>query len=135
MKKEAGLWIDHRKAVIVIVKGKTDETKEVRSSIENEVRYSDGSHVGSEDVKQQTTAEDKRDRQYMNHLNRYYDDVIAHIHDAATVQIFGPGEAKGELEKRLAKRKFAGSVDVIETVDKLTDKQIEEKVRLRFRGR
>jgi hypothetical protein len=134
MKKEAGLWIDHRKAVIVIVNGKIDETKEVRSSIEKEVRYSDGSHAGSDSVKQQTTAEDKRDRQYMNHLNQYYDDVIAYIHDAVTVQIFGPGEAKGELGKRLAKKSFAGSVDVIETVDKMTDKQIEEKVRLRFRG-
>jgi hypothetical protein len=135
MGKKAGLWIDHRKAVIVIVKGKVDETKEVRSSIENEVNYSDGSHVGSEDVKQQSTAEDQRDRQYMNHLNQYYDDVIEYIHDAVTIQIFGPGEAKGELEKRLAKKGFAGNVDVIETVDKMTDPQIEEKVKLRFRGK
>jgi len=31
MKKEAGLWIDHRKAVIVIVTDKGEETKEIDS--------------------------------------------------------------------------------------------------------
>ena len=45
--------------------------------------------------------EDVRDRQFGNHLNSYYDEVIAAIRGADSIQIFGPGEAKGELEKRL----------------------------------
>lgn len=73
MKQDYGSII---KAVIVIVNGRADETKEVRSGIEKEVRYSDGSHAGSDGVKQQTTAEDKHDRQFMHHLNQYYDDLL-----------------------------------------------------------
>jgi hypothetical protein len=133
MKKGVGLWIDHRKAVIVIVTDKGDETKEIASNIEKHVRFSGGPHSGSADGRLQATAEDQRDRQYENHLNRYYDEVVAFIHDAETIQIFGPGEAKGQLEKRLRKKNFAGHVDVVETVDKMTDHQIAAKVRLRFK--
>jgi hypothetical protein len=135
MKKQVGLWIDHRKAVIVIVTDKGEETKEITSNIEKHVRFSGGSHFTRADGRQQVTAEDQRDRQYTNHLNRYYDEVATYIHDAETIQIFGPGEAKGELEKRLKRKKFAGHVDVIETVDKMTDRQIAAKVRLRFKDK
>ena len=135
MKKEAGLWIDHRKAVIVIVTDKEEETKEITSNIEKHVRFSGGSHSVSADGRLQATAEDQRDRQYANHLNRYYDEVVNYIHDVEHIQIFGPGEAKGELEKRLGRKNFAGHVDVIETVDKMTDRQIAAKVRLRFKDK
>ncbi len=134
MKKEAGLWIDHRKAVIVIVTDKGAETKEITSNIEKHVRFSGGSHSGTTDGRQQVTAEDQRDRQYANHLNKYYDEIVAFIHDTETIQIFGPGEAKGELKKRLETKKYAGNVDIIETVDKMTDRQIAAKVRLRFQN-
>jgi hypothetical protein len=134
MKKEIGLWIDHRKAVIVIVTDKGEETKEITSNIEKHVRFSGSSHSETTDGRQQVTAEDQRDRQYANHLNRYYDEVVASIHDAETIQIFGPGEAKGELKKRLEIKYFTGNVNVVETADKMTDRQIAAKVRLRFQG-
>jgi hypothetical protein len=70
MKKEAGLWIDHRKAVIVIITDKGEEKNEIASNIEKHVRFSGGSHSASTDGRLQSTAEDQRERQYMNHLNR-----------------------------------------------------------------
>lgn len=39
MKKEIGLWIDHRKAVIVIVK---DGEEKIKSNMEKHVRSSSG---------------------------------------------------------------------------------------------
>ena len=123
MKKRAGLWIDHRKAVIVIVTDDGEETKEITSNMEKHVRFmgGTGSEVGS--------AEDMRDRGFGNHLNSYYDRVIAVLHDADSIQIFGPGEAKGELRKRLEHQGVKGHVLAIETVDKMTDRQIAAKVR------
>jgi hypothetical protein len=50
------------------------------------------------------SADDQRDSKFMAHLNRYYDEVIAHIRDAESILLSGPGEAKGELEKRLASK-------------------------------
>jgi len=122
MKREVGLWLDHRKAVIVIVTDEEEETKIIESNMEKHVRYSSGSSEPGQ-------GEDVRDRQFQNHLNRYYDEVIACIGEADSVQIFGPGEAKGELEKRLEKAELKGSIVSIETVDKVTDRQISAKVR------
>ena len=125
MKSEIGLWIDHRKAVIVIVTDEGEETKQITSNMEKHVRFSSGS---SEDG----SAEDVRDRQFGNRLNNYYDNVIACLRDAESIQIFGPGEAKGELEKRLESEGLKGRIVGIETVDKMTDRQIAAKVRQRF---
>ncbi len=125
MKSEIGLWIDHRQAVIVVVTDAGEETKRIISNMEQHVRFSSGS---SEDGSQ----EDVRDRQFGNRLNSYYDEVIAVIRDADSIQIFGPGEAKGELEKRLEHEGLKGRIVDIETVDKMTDRQIAAKVRQRF---
>jgi hypothetical protein len=78
-------------------------------------------------------ADDSRERKFTGHLNIYYDAVIACIRDAESILIFGPGEAKGELQKRIKKTNLGGRIVDIETVDKMTDRQIESKVRQYFR--
>jgi hypothetical protein len=125
MKRDVGLWIDHRKAVIVTVVGEEEETKLIESGMEKHVRFASGS---AEDG----SAEDMRDRQFANHLGRYYDRVIECIGDAQSILILGPGEAKGELEKRLQGKELGGRVVGVETADKMTDRQIAARVRQRF---
>lgn len=123
MSKQAGLWIDHRKAVIVLITDQGVEVKTITSDMEKHVRFTGGN--GSEDG----SSEDVRDRQFGNHLNAYYDQVISIIRDADFIQIFGPGEAKGELEKRLEHKGLKANVLAVETADKMTDRQIAVKVR------
>ena len=127
MKNAAGLWIDHSKAVIVIVSDKGEETKQIESGMEKHVRFSGGSRS------EQGGGEDQQDRQFTGHLNTYYDAVIAQLRDSESILLFGPGEAKGELEKRLANKGLGGRIVGIETVDKMTDRQIAAKVREHFR--
>jgi hypothetical protein len=127
MKKGIGLWIDHRKAVVVMVSNAGEEIKKITSHMEKHVRFSSGA---SEDG----SSEDVRDRQFDNHLNSYYDEVIALIRDADSIQIFGPGEAKGELEKRLEHEGLKEHILAVETVDKMTDRQIAAKVRDHFQA-
>jgi hypothetical protein len=126
MKKQAGLWIDHRKAVVVLITDEGEEVKKIISGMEKHVRFTDG--TGSEDG----SSEDVRDRQFGNHLNSYYDKVAAVVRDADSIQIFGPGEAKGELKKRLEHEGLKEHILAIETVDKMTDHQIAAKVRKQF---
>jgi hypothetical protein len=123
MKKQAGLWIDHRKAVIVIVTEKGEEIKEISSNMEKHIRFTGGT------ASQDGSTEDVRDRQFDNHLNSFYEAVIAVIRGADSIQIFGPGEAKGELAKRLEHAGMKGYSLSVETVDKMTDHQIAAKVR------
>jgi stalled ribosome rescue protein Dom34 len=124
MKKQLGLWIDHREAVIVTVAPAGEEIKRIDSDMEKHARFSGHSPEGS--------PEDQRDRRFANHLQQYYDEVVAAIRDADSILIMGPGEAKGELEKRLEQERLSGRIVGIETVDKLTEPQIVAKVRQHF---
>jgi len=124
MKRKVGIWIDHRKTVIVNVSDKREETSLIRSDMEKHVRYS-----GSP---QEDSAEDQRDKRFTGHLNKYYDDIISCIRDAESILILGPGEAKIELNKRLESEALSGRIVGIETVDKMTDRQIVAKVRQYF---
>jgi len=124
MKREVGIWIDHRKTVIVSVTDKGEETSLIKSDMEKHVRYSGAA--------QEDSAEDQRDARFTGHLNKYYDQVISRIRDAESILILGPGEAKVELEKRLEGEGLSGRVVGIETVDKMTNRQIAAKVRKRF---
>ncbi len=132
MKKAAGLWIDHRKAVIVIVTDGKDEIKLIISKIEKQPGRSGGIRSTTPFESLQVPADDSRERKFTGQLNIYYDAVIACIRDAESILIFGPGEAKGELKEHLEKHKLGGRIVGMETVDKMTDRQIVAKVRQRF---
>jgi hypothetical protein len=132
MKAKVGLWIDHRKAIVVVVTDKGEETGLVISAIEKQARRSTGSRHTGHYEPQQVPADDSRQRAFTGHLNIYYDAVIASIRDAEFILIFGPGEAKGELKKRLERIHLGGRIVRVETVDKMTDRQIATKVRRHF---
>ena len=132
MKKAAGLWIDHRKAVIVVVADQGEETRLIISKVEKQPGRYGGVRSTTSYESQQVPADDSRQRTFTGHLNIYYDAVIAGIRDAESILIFGPGEAKGELKKRLERDKLGGRIVGIETVDKMSDHQIAIKVRQYF---
>jgi hypothetical protein len=78
---------------------------------------------------QQVPADDSQERGLTGHLDKYYDEVILHLRDAEVILIFGPGEAKGELIKRIERDKLSGRIAGVETADKMTVPQIAAKVR------
>ena len=54
------------------------------------------------------------------------------LRDAESIFLFGPGEAKGELKKRLEDDHLDHLIQAVETVDQMTDRQIAAKVREYF---
>ena len=124
MKKAVGLWIDHREAVIMTVADEGEAIQRIHSDVEPHGRFSAHAPEGS--------PEDRRDRRFGEHLQRYYDEVIATIRDANAILIMGPGEAKGELAQRLEHAKLSDRIVGIATVDKLTEPQIAAKIRQHF---
>lgn len=125
MKKTVGLWIDHRKAVIVFVDGKETEIKLISSDIERHRRQSGVA----------TPADDSRQRELTGQLNSFYDEVVSNIRNAESILILGPGEAKGELKKRLERGNLGRLIVGINTSDKMTEKQIVALVRGHFLNR
>ena len=128
MNRKVGLWLDHKKAVIVSITNDGEERRIITSDMEHYVRY-------SSNVPGDGSAEDIRDRRFWNHLGEYYDKVITQIGDAKSIQIFGPGEAKYELKKRLEGQGMLENVVSVDDAGSLTNRQIAMKVRERFPAR
>ncbi len=114
------------------VTDKGEETTLIISKVDKQPGRYDGIRSTTPYESQQVPADDSRQKRYTGHLNIYYDAVIACIRDAESILIFGPGEAKGELQKRIEKNKLSGRIVGIETVDKMTDPEITAKVRKYF---
>ncbi len=132
MKTKVGLWIDHRKAIIVAVTDKGEEIRLIVSKVEKQLQRSGDSPLKGPYESQKVPATDSRQKTFTGHLNIYYEAVIACLRDAESILIFGPGEAKGELKKRLEKSNLGGRIAGVETVDKMTHRQIAAKVRQYF---
>jgi hypothetical protein len=133
MTNRAGVWIDHRKAVIVVVGPTGERTDHIASNVEKHPERLGDSPMKGPYESRQVPPDDRRQMALTGELNTYYDAVIAAVRDAESLLILGPGEAKGEFKKRLEKNKLGGRVAAVETVDKMTDQQIAAKVRKYFK--
>ena len=133
MTDKAGVWIDHRKAVVVTVSPDGEHTTTlIASSVEKHPeRGSDSPMKGSYESRQ-VPADDSHQRALTGELNIYYDAVIAALRDHQKLLLLGPGEAKGELHKRLLKMQLGARVVAVLTEDKMTDGQLVAKVRAYF---
>lgn len=133
MKTQVGMWIDQREANIVFLSPAGERTRQIKSNVEKQRRSGDSSSNGSYET-QMVPASDQRERGYMGrHLANYYEEVFLAAHGADTVFIFGPGEAKGELRKQFQKRHFSERIVGFEPADKMTPRQVSEKVRNFYR--
>lgn len=127
-----GIWIDHRKAVIVAVTPTAEHTVRIVSNVEKHLQRSGDSPLKGQFESAQVPADDSRQRALTGALNIYYDTVIAAVRNADSLVILGPGEAKGELKKRLVKHKLGERIGAVETMDNATDRQIAARVREYF---
>lgn len=119
MHDNTGVWIDHRQAVIVAL----SPSGEARTVV----------HPGAEKQhSKEMPADDLRQNEFTEHLTRYYAAVAADLHDAGTLLIMGPGEAKGELKKLLESRGREARTITLETADHMTEPQVAARVRHHF---
>ncbi len=133
MKKQVGLWIDHKKAILLSIGEDGENIQKIESGLERHVRYRGETHPRTPYSAQYQQGDDQLDNKFNLHLNKFYDKVIAQIRDAGSILIIGPGEAKAELKKRLTHGKVHAQIIGIESADKMTERQIAAKVRRRFR--
>ena len=115
MYDKAGIWINRRKALVGTLTPEGAHNTLIISK-----------------VAKHPERDDHRQRALSGPLNTYYDGVIAAVRGYANVLLFGPGEAKSELHKRLAKMQVGDHVTAVEAADKMTDREIIAKVREHF---
>lgn len=124
MSHHAGVWIDHKKAVVVIVAGKTVTQHVLPSGLGSHTHYGGSQESGGEKKYEERRGHD---------LDRYYDSVIEQLAHPDRLLLMGPGEAKLELKTCLERsRRVPAVVIELESADKLTDGQIVERVKDHF---
>jgi len=133
METLAGLWIDHRKAVIVMISDNGEKIQRTTSSVEKQLRRSGRSRPRPTYESGGAAADSSREREYRGQPADYYDEIVASIGAATMIFIFGPGEAKDELKKSIERNGEGHRVIGVETAGEMTDDQIIEKVRQQFR--
>ena len=130
---KVGLWIDHRKAVLVRVTETGEEIEVLHSEVEKQLRRLGESPLkGPFDVLH-VPADTSRQRIFSRNLNAYCDVIIAKIKTADAVMIFGPGEAREELRKRMEKNRLGQAIACVESAGRMTNRQIAAKARRYFK--
>lgn len=134
MKTKAGLWIDHRQAILVILSETGEEIRQISSDAEKQLRRTGSTPLQGNFEAQKVPADATQQRIFTAQLKTFYDEVIDCIRDAESVLIMGPGVAKNELNLRLEENNLSDRVSGVETVDNMTNPQIAAKVRQHFAG-
>ena len=132
MTTNAGVWIDHHKAVVVLLTDDGQEMLQIRSGQGASARSPAGLRAKHSYTPNDFAVEGKREQKVMVQLNEYYDEVIACVRDAQAILILGPEVAKGEFRKRIVSQRVRGHISEMKTVMKLTDDQIADFVRQHF---
>ena len=132
MATKAGVWINHKQAIVVLITDAGQEIKKFQSVLEQPARPASGSRSKNKYTPNDFIAEDRRERKLVSGRTKVYDDVLACIRGADALLILGPGEAKGEFSKHIKNKKLRGVTVELETTDKLTERQLAAKVSEHF---
>jgi hypothetical protein len=125
------LWIDHKQAVIVSVGQRGETVRKIESGAKR-LEYRGAPRAKAAYSARYGQGDDQLDKQYLHHLNKYYQRVIGALRGATEILILGPGEAKTELKARLARQKSARRAIRLQPADKMTDRQIVARARRYF---
>ncbi len=124
MQRNVGVWIDHKQALVVQLNNGEKQIQVIESQLAPRTRLVRRS-VGDIDLPNELHT----NQRYEKHLKLYLDRVMEAIQSADSILLMGPGEAKIELQKTLQKSKaLAERIAAVETVGKLTQRQIAAKV-------
>jgi hypothetical protein len=128
-----GIWIDHKRAIVVTIDGDDVATRTIESGVTGRFRLSGGSRSATPWGPQDVASESKMEERHKHQLQKYYERVIESVKAAQRIFIFGPGEAKVEFRKVIQGSKdLSARIAGVETADKMTERQIVAKVRKFF---
>jgi len=133
MKKQIGVWVDHREAIVVTLSGADAETTRILSNSESQPRRA-SDHTSGSFEPQQVQSDDTRERKHVAELNHFYDEVISHLQTADSLLICGPGEARMELKKRLEAKSKSGTEITLKAADSMSEPQIVAMIREHFQS-
>ena len=129
-----GIWLDHRQAYLIWMDEQgVAEVRHTEAAPAEGGEKADRTVAGKTGVygavAPHTTVEQKRRQQ----ARRLYDRIIRTMRGGPQVYVFGPGQAKKELQSRLSEHKeFSGRVVAAESAGKMSEAQMVARVKKFF---
>lgn len=125
MKKQTGIWIDTKKAIIVYLKENNQEVKTIHSLIEGRIRIPGEVKWFTRFANQYLNFEKKKENRRSNEVRNYLKNVVQEIGDADELVLFGPAEMKKELDKMIRNDPaLSGIISEVKAADSMTENQI-----------
>lgn len=129
MERKIGVWVDHRKAVIVTLTRDQETVQIVSSGVETGTHTAGGDGLRAQYGAQAMYADDTLQNKSAIQLKKYYNDIAAHLKNADAIMLMGPGEAKIELRNNLDRRMMGAKVLDVRPADKMTAREATLAVR------
>ena len=128
--KNFGIWLDKKKARIIILEAKNELMETVVSEVEDfHVQGGSGTKFkgGPQDVVQDSKYLEREKHQ----LKIYFKEIASKIKNANAIVIFGPAQTKDKLRKELQEnyKELHAKVKAVKAVDNMTDNQVKALVK------
>ena len=132
-KNKTGIWIDHKRAVIINFDENNEEKiynieseYEGNEREEGEGNEKNNTRMGNHFIRDELGMENRKKEL----LRKFYLEVILRINEISELYIFGPAEAKNELVSKIRNYQSLNIlISKIESADYMTDNEIAAKVR------
>ncbi len=129
MKKQVGIWVDTKKAVIISLKEDKTSIKTVPSDITTRERFEGETNQMGKFGEQSLNQEKHKNNRFKNEERQFFKEILSSVAMVDDIVLFGPAYVKRHLEKEIRTHREISSklLDVV-TTDKMTKNQMTEWV-------
>lgn len=129
MTTKAGIWIDHKHAVVIRISESGQETSRFAAGVAEPFPPTNESRAKHEYTKNDFAPEVRLQRKQENQCKEMFEQIETHLKGVQDLLILGPGEAKNEFESHLQGKHGSKMHIEVETADKLTEPQLVARTR------
>lgn len=127
---KVGIWIDHRKAVVIQIIDGVESRSVIKADVERFAGPSGGWRTKTPWGPQAKEDEHQRQDRYQHELVRFYKNVVHRIGHPDQLLVMGPAAAKNEFADLATKApELRGVPLAVEAADKMSERKIAAKVR------
>jgi hypothetical protein len=127
---KAGIWLDQEKAYIIrIVGSEYPIVEKIKSDVESRVRFPGQVKAFTQFGNSRLDNQEKKQRRQRNQRHQYFKTIINSILDVNYIFLFGPSEARHELNNEIEKiHSLKEKVIAIRCTDRMSQEQMVQTV-------
>lgn len=133
MKKQTGIWLDSKRAILVQLVNGEHSFEKVDSDIENRIYHNKESDKGSFMQGTHSSNEKSFDEREKQQRKNFVNELFEMVKISDEILVFGPSEMKKMLKKRIEEdQNVASKLKSVETAQAMTENQLVSYVKSFF---